>query len=61
MLLKSVGRRDHFAYLGIGGRIILKWILKIRVIRVWTGSTGPVHSPVESCSEAQKAVHVFTR
>jgi len=36
--------RDHFEYLGIGGRIILEWILEKHDQKLWTGfmwiSTG---------------------
>jgi hypothetical protein len=31
-----VGERDHFEYLGLYGRIILKWIFKKWVGKAWT-------------------------
>jgi hypothetical protein len=32
-----VGKPDHFNDEGVGGRIILKWIIKKYIVGVWTG------------------------
>jgi hypothetical protein len=34
---ENVKGRDHLEYLGIGGRILLKWALKICVKMMWAG------------------------
>jgi len=32
----NMNGRDHLEFLGVGGRIILKWIIKKSVGRAWT-------------------------
>jgi hypothetical protein len=36
-LSENLKRRDHLGYLRLDSRIILKWILKVVCLRMWTG------------------------
>jgi len=40
ILLRSLERKDQLRYLQVGRRIILKYILKKRDIKLWTVSVG---------------------
>jgi len=35
----NLGERDHLGGLGVGGRIILRWIIRKWDVVVWTGSS----------------------